>query len=41
MKLTLDYTNIKDIQFGDKTKIEKGVLTINQQELKDRILKDP
>ncbi|MGD9559050.1 MAG: glycine/sarcosine/betaine reductase component B subunit [Oscillospiraceae bacterium] len=41
MKLTLDYTNIKDIQFGDKTKIEKGVLTINQRELKDRILKDP
>ncbi|MGD9559696.1 MAG: glycine/sarcosine/betaine reductase component B subunit [Oscillospiraceae bacterium] len=41
MKLTLEYTNIKDIQFGDKTKIDKGVLTVNTQELKDRILKDP
>jgi glycine reductase len=41
MKLTLEYVHIKDMQFGSKTKVENGVLTINKEELRSQILKDP
>ena len=41
MKLTLEYVDIKDIQFGDATKIENGVLYVNARELKNQILEDP
>jgi glycine reductase len=41
MKLTLEYVDIKDIQFGAKTGVENGVLTINKNELRDMILQDP
>lgn len=41
MKLTLEYVDIKDIQFGVKTCVENGTLYINKEELTARILKDP
>lgn len=41
MKLTLEYVDIKDIQFADATRIENGVLYVNKQELKNLILEDP
>ena len=41
MKLTLEYVDIKDIQFADATKVENGTLYINADELKAQILQDP
>ncbi len=33
MRLELGYINIKDVQFGNATKVDKGVLYINKEEL--------
>lgn len=41
MKLTLEYVDIKDIQFADATRIENGVLYVNAAEMKKQILEDP
>jgi sarcosine reductase len=37
MRLELQIIKIRDIQFGDKTKIDDGVLTINRSELQERL----
>ncbi|MDD2446534.1 MAG: glycine/sarcosine/betaine reductase component B subunit [Tissierellia bacterium] len=40
MRLELGKVLIKDVQFGDTTKLENGVLTVNKEELIDLILED-
>ncbi len=40
MKLELGKIHIKDVQFGDVTKIENGVLYVNAEELSAEVLKD-
>ena len=40
MKLELGYIFIKDIQFGNVSKVEGGVLTVNKEELKALVLED-
>ena len=40
MKLELGKIHIKDVQFGDVTKIEYGVLYVNAEELSAEVLKD-
>ncbi len=40
MKLELRRIHIKDIQLGNETKVEKGVLTINETELVNELKKD-
>ncbi|MDY5836706.1 MAG: glycine/sarcosine/betaine reductase component B subunit [Eubacteriales bacterium] len=32
-RLQIDYINVKDVRFGDVTSLEKGVLTLNKDEL--------
>lgn len=34
-RLEIDYIRIKDVQFGEKTSLKDGVLTVNKQELID------
>ncbi|MCL2162953.1 MAG: glycine/sarcosine/betaine reductase component B subunit [Oscillospiraceae bacterium] len=41
MKLTLEYVDIKDIQFSDRTCVKNGTLFINKAELTEQILTDP
>lgn len=40
MKLELGKIHISDVQFGEKTKVEKGVLYVNRQEIIDLVLTD-
>lgn len=40
MRLELGHVLIKDVQFGNDTKLENGVLTVNKQELIDLIKED-
>lgn len=40
MRLELGQIHIKDVQFGDKTEVKNGVLTINKQEIIDLVLED-
>lgn len=40
MKLELGKVHIGDVQFGDVTKIQSGVLYVNAEELKEVVLKD-
>jgi len=40
MKLEVGNVNIKGVQFGGKTKIKNGVLTINRNELVELLIKD-
>ena len=40
MRLELGNIFIKDIVFGDETKVNEGVLTVNKQELIDLVLED-
>lgn len=40
MRLELGSINIKDVQFGDVSKIENGVLYVNAKELTDLVLQD-
>lgn len=36
-KLQIDYVRVKKVQFGDKTVLENGILTINKEELIDTV----
>lgn len=40
MKLELGYVKINDIQFGDTSKVEGGVLYVNKEELVEHLMKD-
>ena len=40
MKLELGKINIKDVVKGTESKVENGVLTINEQEIKDLVMED-
>ncbi len=40
MRLELGHIIIKDVQFGDVSKVENGVLFVNKAELKDLLLQD-
>jgi glycine reductase len=40
MRLELRILNIKDVQFGEKTAIDKGILHINRHELLEILLRD-
>ncbi|MEG1930276.1 MAG: glycine/sarcosine/betaine reductase component B subunit [Anaerovorax sp.] len=40
MKLELGYIHIKDVQFATVSKVEKGILYVNQEELKKILLED-
>ena len=40
MKLELGYVNIHDIQFADQSKVEGGVLYVNQDDVKNLVLED-
>ncbi len=40
MKLELGRIHIKDIQFGEKTQVENGVLTVNKDELISKLMED-
>ena len=40
MNLEFDILNIKDVQFGEKTKVSNGVLYVNRQELQELVAKD-
>ncbi|MDD2493938.1 MAG: glycine/sarcosine/betaine reductase component B subunit [Tissierellia bacterium] len=40
MKLELGYIYIKDIQFGETSKVENGIIYVNKDELKSIILED-
>lgn len=40
MRLELGHITIKDVQFGDNTKVEDGVLFVNKEELIDLIKED-
>ena len=40
MKLTLGNFHVKDVQFGEVTRFENGVLTVNKQEAIDFIMED-
>jgi len=33
MRLELGHVNISDVQFGEETKIDKGVVDVNKEEL--------
>ena len=37
MSLNLEYIQIKDVVFGDRTYIDQGVLTINKEELIEEV----
>ncbi|MCG8639491.1 MAG: glycine/sarcosine/betaine reductase component B subunit [Desulfobacterales bacterium] len=41
MRLELGKIFIKDVQFGDKTEVKGGVLTVNKQELINKVSGDP
>ncbi len=40
MKQALGYINIKDVRFGEKSKVEEGVLYVNAEEVKKLVLED-
>ena len=40
LKLELGYVNIHDIQFADQSKVEGGVLYVNQDDVKNLVLED-
>ena len=40
MKLELGYINIKDIKIGNVSKIENGVLTVDEAAVKELVLED-
>lgn len=40
MRLELGHINIKDVQFGNETKVENGVLYVNKEELISLVLED-
>ncbi|MCT4607355.1 MAG: glycine/sarcosine/betaine reductase component B subunit [Marinisporobacter sp.] len=40
MRLELGKINIKDVQFGDTTKLENGILYVNKEEIINRIKED-
>jgi len=40
MRLELGNIHIKDVQFGEETKVESGVLYVNESELKNLLLED-
>lgn len=40
MKLELGYVNIHDIQFASESKVEKGVLYVNKEDIKNLVLED-
>ena len=40
MKLELGKVHVKDVQFGDSTRIEQGVLYVNEKELVEKVLAD-
>ena len=40
MRLELGKIFIKDVQFGNETKVEKGVLYVNKDEIEKRVLED-
>lgn len=40
MKLELGRIHIKDIEFGDKTQVENGVLIVNKDELTSKLMED-
>ena len=40
MRLELGKIHITDVQFGEETKVEKGVLYVNEKEIQDLVLKD-
>lgn len=40
MKLELGYIDIKDIKIGSESKIEKGVLTVDEKAVKELVLED-
>lgn len=40
MKLELGKINIKDVQFGEETKVDKGVLYVNKEEIESLVLED-
>jgi len=40
MRLELGYIYIKDVQFGDATKVENGVLYVNKEELLKTVVRD-
>ncbi|MCL0089723.1 glycine/sarcosine/betaine reductase component B subunit [Dehalococcoidia bacterium] len=40
MRLELGIIKIKDVQFGDKTRVEDGTLVVNKKELIDLLLQD-
>jgi len=40
VRLELGKINITDVQFGDSTKVEKGTLYVNKQELIDLVMED-
>ena len=40
MKLELGKIKIKDVQFGSETKVEKGVLYVNKEEIEKKVLED-
>ena len=40
MKLELGYIPIKDLQFGDQSKVDNNILYVNKEELKSLILED-
>ncbi|MBA1334866.1 MAG: Glycine reductase component B beta subunit / Glycine reductase component B alpha subunit [Firmicutes bacterium] len=40
MRLQLGYIDIKDVQFGSETKVEKGVLYVNKEEMLEKLSGD-
>ncbi|HCX04677.1 MAG TPA: beta-aspartyl-peptidase [Clostridiales bacterium] len=40
MKLELGKIMIKDVQFGEETKVEKGTLYVNKEKIKEMVLED-
>lgn len=40
MKLTLGYINIQDIQISNESKVEKGTLYVNPEDIKNLVLQD-
>ena len=36
-KLQIDYVRVKKVQFGDKTVLQNGILTVNKEELIDTV----
>jgi glycine reductase len=40
LKLELGKIMIKDVQFGEETKVEKGTLYVNKEKIKEMVLED-